>query len=125
MTGEFEQVTDYNKKTGKRKTIVQNTFFAEKFGRNEFEEIGGPVYGLALAYIMKYMEKQNATAVYSKGLYRYFHTDICSDDIICKLKPGDKHDNRLILFSDFTCANQGELLGKVSPEIIAKLPKTI
>jgi len=39
MSGKFEQITDYNKKTGKMKTITQNTFFAERFGRNEFDDM--------------------------------------------------------------------------------------
>lgn len=125
MCGRFEEVTDYNRKSGKLRTIVQNTFFVDRFGRNEFEEIGGPLYGQAMAYIMKYMEKQNAAAVYSKGLYSYFHSDICGDDVICKLKPDDETDNRLILFDDFTCVNEGEILGKVSKDTIAKLPKTV
>ena len=41
LVGSFEELTDYNKKTGRQKTITQNTFFAEKFGRNEFDNIGG------------------------------------------------------------------------------------
>lgn len=51
LVGSFEELTDYNKKTGRQKTITQNTFFAEKFGRNEFDNIGGisRLYGKAIA----------------------------------------------------------------------------
>lgn len=126
MVGEFEQITDYNKKTGKSKTITQNTFFAEKFGRNEFDVIcDNPYsYGKAIAYIMKYMEKQNTRAVYSRGLYEYFRSDIMGSDVLCKMEISDETDNRLILANDFMCIDEGVLMGKVSRETIAKMPKT-
>lgn len=78
LVGSFEELTEYNKKTGRQKTIMQNMFFAEKFGRNEFDNIGGisRLYGKAIAYIMKYMKKQNVKAVYARGLYEYFRTDV-------------------------------------------------
>lgn len=124
--GEFEEVTDYNKKTGKQKAITQNTFFAEKFGRNEFDDIGGIsyLYGKAIAYIMKYMEKQNVKAVYSRGLYEFFRTDIQGKDVICKFENIDESDNRLILAPKFTCWDEGVKVGEASPETIARLPKS-
>lgn len=125
MIGEFEKVTDYNKKTGKQKTITQNTFFAEKFGRNEFDDISMTdyAYGKAIAYIMKYMGKTNSKAVYSRGLYEYFRSDIMGSDVLMKMEIADETDNRLILASDFMCINEGVLMGKVSRETIAKMPK--
>ncbi len=127
MVGKFEDVTDYNKKTGKSKTIKQNTFFAEKFGRNEFDTISDRdiSYGKAIAYIMKYMEKQNTKAVYSRGLYEYFRSDIMGSDVICKMEISDETDNRLILAQDFMCIDEGVLMGKVSKETIAKMPKCV
>ncbi len=127
MIGEFEEVTDYNKKTGKRKTFTQNTFFAEKFGRNEFDGIcsSSTFYGKAIAYVMKYMGKQNAKAVYSRGLYEYFRSDIMGSDVVAKMDLTDETDNRLILAPKFTCWNEGVLIGEVSEETIAKLPKSV
>ncbi len=124
--GEFEKVTDYNKKTGKQKTITQNTFFAEKFGRNEFDIISDSPYsyGKAIAYIMKYMEKQNTKAIYSRGLYEYFRSDIIGSDVVAKMEITDETDNRLILADDFMCIDEGVLMGKVSRETINKMPKT-
>lgn len=124
--GEFEQITDYNKKTGRQKTIMQNTFFAEKFGRNEFDGICGVsyLYGRAIAYIMKYMEKQNVKAVYSRGLYEFFRTDVQGKDIIGKMETLDETDNRLILASDFVCWDEGVRVGEVSRETIVQLPKS-
>lgn len=124
--GEFEPVTDYNKKTRRQKTFTQNTFFAEKFGRNEFDDISfaDRAYGKSIAYIMKYMEKQNVKAVYSRGLYEYFHTDIQGKDVICKMENVDETDNRLVLSPKFTCWDEGVKVGEVSPETIAQLPKS-
>lgn len=126
MMGKFVEITDYNKKTGKTKTITQNTFFAEKFGRNEFDEICNYdiSYGKAIAYIMKYLEKQNTRVVYSRGCYEYFRSDIMGSDVICKMEISDETDNRLILAQDFMCIDEGVLMGKVSREVIAKMPKT-
>ncbi len=126
MVGSFEDLTDYNKKTGKQKTITQNTFFAEKFGRNEFDDIGGVsyLYGKAIAYLMKYMEKQNARVVCSKGLYQYFRTDVQGKDVVGKMSAMDETDNKLILAPHFTCWDEGVKIGEVSPETIALLPKS-
>ncbi len=125
MVGEFEKVTDYNKKTGKQKMITQNTFFAEKFGRNEFDNISfcDMVYGKAIGYIMKYMEKNNAKTVYSRGLYEYFLSDIQGKDVIAKFEISNETDNRLILADDFVCWDNGVKVGKVSRETIAQMPK--
>ncbi len=127
MIGKFEEVTDYNKKTGKQKTFNQNTFFAEKFGRNEFDVISNRdvSYGKAIAYIMKYMEKQNTRAVYSRGLYEYFRSDIMGSDVVAKMEISDETDNRLILADDFMCIDEGVLMGKVSKETIEKMPKCV
>lgn len=125
MIGKFEKVTDYNKKTGKQKTITQNTFFAEKFGRNEFDDISMTdyAYGKAIAYIMKYMGKSNSKAVYSRGLYEYFRSDIMGSNVLMKMEIADETDNQLILADDFMCIDEGVLMGKVSRETITKMPK--
>ena len=119
-------MTDYNKKTGKRKTIIQNTFFAEMFGRNEFDDISfsDMVYGKALAYLMKYMEKNNEKAVYSRGLYEFFRSNIQGADVLAKMEIVNETDNRLVLARDFTCWDEGVKVGEVSRETIAMLPKS-
>ena len=124
--GEFEAKTDYNKKNGRQKTYMQNTFFAERFGRNEFDDISysNVDYGKAIGYVMKYMEKQNTKAVYSRGLYEYFHSDIIGTDVVAKMETINENDNRLILAPNFTCIDEGAFIGEVSEETIAKLPKS-
>lgn len=127
LVGSFEEKADYNRKTGKQKTFTQNTFFADRFGRNEFDVIcnSPESYGKAIAYIMKYMEKQNARAVYSRGLYDYFRSDIQGKDVLCNTNIFNETDNRLILADDFTCWDNGALIGEVCEETIAKLPKSV
>jgi len=125
MCGTFETITDYNKKTGRRKTITQNTFFAKRFGRNEFDDIENSpyLYGKAVSYIMKYMEKTDTKVVYSHGLYEYFYSDIQGSDVVAPMSISDENNIKLVLADDFVCWNDGEKIGTVSPETIAKLPK--
>ena len=52
----------------------------------------------------------------------YFISDILDEDIICSM--GDEeHGFKYILASDFTCINEGEIIGKVSPEVIEQMPR--
>ena len=39
------------------------------------------------------------------------------------LAPYGIDDRKAILADDFTCMMDGEVIGKVSPEVIAKMPK--
>ena len=90
-----------------------------RFGRNDFEPIDDKArMGEAMAYIMKYMEKSGEKVVYSKRLYQYFISDILEDDILCRIGQEDK---KLLLFDDFYCLNEGELIGKVCPEVINQM----
>lgn len=43
------------------------------------------------------------------------------NDVICRY--GIK-DRKLLLGDNFTCINDGEIIGQVSPEVIAKMPKS-
>ena len=58
--------------------------------------------------------------VYSKGMYQYFISDIMDEDIVSTL---GQEDRKLLLFDDFNCWDEGVLMGKVSPEVIAQLRK--
>ena len=73
-----------------------------------------------MAYLMKYLEKSGERIVYSKGLPQYFITDIMDDDIVC---PIGMEEQKLLLFDDFGCWDEGEYIGQVSKETIAKMPK--
>ena len=52
LSGEFIVTRDYNFKKHTIRTVQQSSFFLDRFGRNEMEELdGGPLFGHALAYI--------------------------------------------------------------------------
>ena len=67
---------------------------------------------------MKYLEKTGERIVYSKGLPQFFISDIMDEDIVCTIGQEDK---KLLLFDDFYCLNEGELIGKVCPEVINQM----
>ena len=121
MIGDLVEVQDYSVKTEKVQKTVQNTYFNERFGRSDFEAIQS-VYSLdsSIRYILKYIEKCGARIVYSRKLPQYFVSDIMDDDVLCTI---GQEDRKLLLFDSFTCWDEGCLIGKVSPEVIAQMPK--
>ncbi len=123
IASELEQVSDYNPKTGKMKTYLQNKYFFDKFGRNEFSKIIPQIYDSAIRYITKYISKQNVKPYYSKGLYSFIESDIDGNDVICRMDGTDERDIRLIVANDFRVWQEGVLIGDASPEAMAKAPK--
>lgn len=113
-------VKDYDTRSHKMRETVQSLYINERFGRSDFEKID-PLemrLGNALAYLMKYLEKTNEKIVYSKGLPQYFISDIMDEDVVCTIGQEDK---KLLLFDDFNCWDEGCLVGKVCPEVIAQM----
>ena len=74
----------------------------------------------SLGYLMKYIEKSGERLIYGGDLPSYFVSDVIDEDIIC---PFGIDDRKAILVDDFTCISDGEVIGTVSPEVIAKMPK--
>ena len=111
MVGELEEHNDYN-------------FFNERFGRSDFNaishqsEVEDSVY-----YMLKYITKNDERVVYSKGLKSYIVADILDEDIVCPYG-NDEYEYKYVLADNFTCISYGEILGKVSSEIIEKMPKS-
>ncbi|MGN1372800.1 MAG: hypothetical protein ACI4VK_01980, partial [Candidatus Coproplasma sp.] len=100
----------------------QNTHFLKHFGRNDFKPIELPRdITQSVKYLLKYIEKSGERLVYGGKLPTYIKSDILDDDVIC---PYGVDDRKLILADDFTCIVDGEILGKVSPEVIEKMPKS-
>ena len=121
MPGKLEEISGYSFSAHKRQITMQNTYFNTRFGRNDFSAIDENYrLGNAMKYMVKYIEKTGEKIVYSRGLPTYFKTDILDEDVICPFGNGDK---KLILFDDFTCINEGEIIGTVSKETIEKMPK--
>ena len=121
MVGEIVETTDYNTKDHRMQTAHQNTYFLERYGRNDFQPLGSPEeVQRSLGYLMKYIEKSGERLIYGGKLPTYFESDVADEDI---LAPYGIDDRKAILADDFTCMVDGEVIGKVSPEVIAKMPK--
>ena len=120
MPGEIITVRDYNTRNHRMQDCYQCTYFNNRFGRSDFEEIDGyeKTLGSALSYMMKYIDKTGEKIVYSKNLPQYFISDILEEDIICRIGQEDK---KLLLHDDFHCLDEGVLIGRVSPEVISQM----
>ena len=122
MPGQIVEVRDYDTKAHKMKITKQCSYFNDRFGRSDFEDINECEnrVGNAISYLIKYIEKTGEKIVYSKGLPQYFLSDIMDEDIVTTIGQEDK---KLLLFDDFTCIDEGELVGKVCPEVISRMRK--
>lgn len=121
MIGNLEEVKDYDTRNHHMQTTLQNTHFLKHFGRNDFKPICRPDdVSNAVKYITKYMEKSGERLVYGGKLPTFFKSDILEDDIAC---PIGIDDRKALLFDNFTCINDGEIIGKVSKEVIDQMPK--
>ena len=121
MPGTMLDVEDYNFNTRKRQITHQNTYFNERFGRSDFEELDKDNVGGAVAYIVKYIEKSGEKLVYSKGLPQFFLSDVMDEDIVC---PCGLEDKKLLLYDDFGCWDEGCYMGTVSKDVIRQMPKS-
>ena len=121
MPGKLERHKDYNLNTKRMQETMQNTFFNEKFGRSDFEEIEDKgKMSEALAYLIKYIEKTGEKIVYSRGLPQFFVSDIMDEDVVC---PIGVDEQKLLLFDDFKCFDEGTLMGTVNKETIREMKK--
>lgn len=120
IVGTFEEIRDYSTKNHQIQVANQNTFFLERFGRNDFKKICKQELNSTIRYLTKYVEKSGEKIIYSRGLPTYFVSDIIEDDIVCTI---GNEDRKIILFDNFLCLNEGEVIGQVSPEVIAQMPK--
>ncbi len=124
MVGELKEVNDYSFSSHTRQITLQNTYFNERFGRSDFKPIDRRepnALSSATRYLMKYMEKTGERIVYSKNTPTYFISDIMDEDIACVMN-SDKGE-KLILFDDFSCWDEGCYMGQVSPEVISQMRK--
>lgn len=121
MVGELTETRDYSTKDHRMQTAHQNTYFLERYGRNDFQALGSPMeVQHSLSYLMKYIEKSGERLIYGGDLPSYFVSDIMDEDVIC---PYGIDDRKAILADNFTCISDGEIMGTVSKEVIEKMPK--
>ena len=121
MPGTMLDVEDYNFNTRKRQITHQNTYFNERFGRSDFEDLDKDNVGSAVAYIVKYIEKSGEKLVYSGKLPQFFLSDIMDEDVVC---PCGLEDKKLLLYDDFGCWDEGCYMGAVSKDVISQMPKS-
>ncbi len=121
MIGDLTEVKDYDTRNHRMQMTLQNTHFLKHFGRNDFKPICRPDdVSSAVNYITKYMEKSGEHLVYGGKLPTYFQSDILEEDIAC---PFGIDDRKRLLLDGFTCIDDGEIIGEVSKEVIAQMPK--
>ena len=121
MVGEIVETKDYSTKDHRMQTTHQNTYFLERYGRNDFQALGSPMeVQHSLGYLMKYIEKSGERLIYGGNLPTYFVSDVMDEDVIC---PFGIEDRKAILADNFTCISDGEIMGTVSKEVIEKMPK--
>lgn len=119
MVGEIIETKDYSTKDHRMQTA--NTYFLERYGRNDFQALGSPMeVQHSLGYLMKYIEKSGERLIYGGNLPTYFVSDVMDEDVIC---PYGIDDRKAVLADDFTCMVDGEVMGAVSKEVIEKMPK--
>lgn len=122
MVGELQSVTDYSTKRKRRQTKLQNTYFYKRFGLNEFVEISPRDVEHSVKYIIKYIEKEGGRLCQGGDIKPYFLATVLDEDIIA---PYGVDDKKAILADDFTCIDSdGVVHGKVSQEVIDKMPKS-
>ena len=122
---ELIETKDYSTKTHQMQITHQNTYFLERFGRNDFKPIENNIgINEAVMYMMKYIRKTGEKVIYSKHLQTYFVTDIEENDVVCTI---GQENRKILLFDDFKCLDfeTGEVLGQPSKdkELINTLPK--
>lgn len=121
MVGQLVKIREWHISTHEMQITLVNSFFMEKFGRNDFKPLDDFLIGNALQYLVKYIEKTGEKIVYSRGLPEYFISDILDEDVLCRMGMCDK---KILLSDEFTCIDQGEIIGEVSKETIAKMRTT-
>ena len=116
MPGEIVETKEYDYIKKRKIKYEHNTFFDNRFGRNEFDYIEpkGPMQLChTIDYILKYLEKSGERIVCSRGLPTYVMSDIEEKDVATRTGMDEK---KLLLFDDFDCWDEGVYVGKNSEE---------
>ena len=108
-------------KDNRRQTASQNTYFLERYGRNDFQKLVLPHRSRRLSRLsQKYIEKSGERLVYGGKLPAYFESDVLDEDIIV---PYGIDDRKAVLADDFLCMVEGADYGQSKPGSIEKMPK--
>ena len=87
MVGEIYERRDYSTKHHKMQITHPNSFFEERFGRNDFEILSEAELrrGTTMQYLLKYLEKTEERIIYSRGIPTEFYKEINDNDVICEM----------------------------------------
>lgn len=87
MIGNITETRDYSTSKHEMQTTHINDFFADKFGRNDFEELNEMElkHGQSLNYILKYIGKTGERIVYSRGIQTEILARIDEKDIVTEM----------------------------------------
>ncbi len=107
MVGTIEERHDWSTKQHKMQTTHCNTFFEERFGRNDFEELSEYElkYGSALDYLTKYISKTNERIVYSRGIPSEMMFVVNNDQIVAEYYD---YTTKYVLYDDFIARKYSE-----------------
>lgn len=118
MPENMTEKEDYSTKERRMQKTLQNSYFSERFGRNDCQRLGTKKeIELSKNYLMKYIGKSGERLVYSRNVPAYIRTDISEDDLAL---PMDAENQKYLLFDDFHCYKDGEDLGKICNETIER-----
>ena len=84
MKGIMRKSRYYSLRDHRMHNSTINSFFAERFGRNDFEFIGknkSSITGVS-NYILKYIRKSEDKVIYSRGIISSFETVISPEEIV-------------------------------------------
>ena len=99
LPGEMKEVNGYSFSEHKRKITHENSYFRERFGRNDFDDMVTEfMLDGAITYILKYIEKSGEKIVYSRDLPQFIIGDIMENDIA---SPIGIEEQKMLLYDDF------------------------
>ena len=84
MRGNLKIVRDYSSSDHKMRVTFVNTFFEERFGRNDFTQIDSKrlMKDRTIDYLLKYISKSDESIFYSRGIPTYLFYNLPEDEVI-------------------------------------------
>ena len=99
MIGNVAELRDYSTAQGQMQITHSNTFFADSFGRNDFEQLNEQElrHGGTINYLLKYISKTGERIVYSRGIPTAICMKVKDKDIATSMQD---YVTKYLLFDD-------------------------
>lgn len=99
MIGNVAELRDYSTAQGQMQITHSNTFFADSFGRNDFEQLNEQElrHGGTINYLLKYISKTGERIVYSRGIPTAICMKVKDKDIATSM---EDYVTKYLLFDD-------------------------